>query len=156
MKASASAYDSSPETGVRLSRAFGVTFLLGTYIVSVGCTSNPSLPPLLRGVSSGGGGEFVSPCPDEEIHISSSAQLLTRLNDAVGTLPQERDLVTLLLGQGFSLGPSCKSDPSVRAAGFGQICKGVLCYDTIASVQWKVDETNRVVWMNGYVFHMGL
>jgi hypothetical protein len=152
-------------------RSIGLV-LVGCVIGSVGVFAvisgtwpgpKPSLPPLLRDATAGGG--WWGACPPEtpeEVQrqagrpLALSPELDRRLAELFPAGSSEDKLVDTLRTQGFELMPSCKNEHSIRIAAFIQRGGGLLSYPITANVYWKVDETGNIVWTKGFVRYTGL
>jgi hypothetical protein len=125
-----------------------------------GCTQ-VALPPLLRNVSSGGGSTDVCPTEGGDVSNSlamigsaSSPELDQRLQREFPPGSGEGGLVNVLIEQRFVVQATpCGTDSSIHLAIFRQT-KG-LFFPTMATVWWKVDQQNNIVWTEGFVFYDG-
>jgi hypothetical protein len=154
------------------------TFIRSIGLILVGCViggvgvfaaisgwpgSKPSLPPLLRNVTAGGG--WWGACPPETPEYSQeragrplavSPELDLRLAEQFPAGSSERRLVDALRTQGFELMAPCKNEQSIRVAAFVQHGGGLLSYPITANVYWKVDQSGNIVWTKGFVRYTGL
>jgi len=140
----------------------GAAVVLGA-IVAGWPGPKPSLPPLLRNVSAGGG--WWGACPPETQDearerqgrpLATSPELDRRLAQSFPPGSSERKLVDTLRNQGFELLPSCRSDHSIHVAAFDQHGGGILFNPITANIFWQVDEADNIVWTKGFVRYVGL
>ena len=122
----------------------------------------PLLPALLRGADARGG--YWGACPSRDGDdarakyggLALSPQLEARLQEQFAPGTPEAALVSALAEQKFEMFSPCDEDTSVRRAGFVQKGGGLTFYSMTASVYWKVDSSNRIVWTHGFVAFTGL
>jgi len=68
----------------------------------------------------------------------------------------EDRLVTSLVGQGFGGVSPCEADSSIRSVEFNQHGGGMAVFRIGATVFWKVDSANTIIWTKGFVIYYGL
>jgi hypothetical protein len=110
--------------------------------------THPTLPPLLRDVSAGGG--WWGACPPEgdgRRELALSPELNRRLEDQFPPGTSEQRLIRVVSDQGFHRAASCQSDPTIHIATFGRP-------DMRAAVYWKSDDAGSIVWTKGFVFYI--
>ncbi len=121
--------------------------------------SRPALPPLLQGVTAGGG--YWGSCPPETkefAHWEASQPAISpefnhRLAEAIPIGSNEKHLTEMLSHQGFRMLPACQKDQFIKSAEFEQ--HGGLSPLT-AMVFWKIDDLGRIVWTKGFVRYTAL
>ena len=123
----------------------------------------PSLPPILRNVTAGGG--WWGACPPETPNaetarkgrpLAISPELDERLSQAFPPGSSEKRLVDTLQAQGFELLSPCNGDTSIHLAAFNQHGGGVVAYPITANVYWKVDGQGHIMWTRGFVRYLAL
>ncbi|HTQ99022.1 MAG TPA: hypothetical protein VMH83_03490 [Candidatus Acidoferrum sp.] len=131
-----------------------------------GCSSfkNPQpLPPLLDKATAGSG--YASACPARneterklmaQSKLASSREVDMRLEREFPAGTDAALLSKYLAAQGFKPEAPCEGDASVQRASFFRKGVGFLPYDTSATVYWKVDAQQRIVWTKGFLFFIGL
>jgi hypothetical protein len=122
------------------------------------------VPALLRNVTARGG--YWGACPPSDKtgqetlktmgRLATSPELDARLNAAFPPGSDGQKLERTLGEQGFRVVGICKTDGSIRIAGFFRKGAGLLPYDLSAEVYWKVDQVGRIVWTKGFVTYIGL
>ncbi len=141
---------------------FGI--VLSGSAASCSSTSQPVVPPLLRGATAQGGWWGACP-PSSETEKESrrimgqlaiSPEFNSRLQNAFPPGSAERDLLASLSAQGFVLSDPCKADSTIRIASFHADGRGFLRYATNAQVYWQADADGRIVWTKGFVAYIGL
>jgi hypothetical protein len=66
----------------------------------------------------------------------------------------ESKLLEFLIKEGFSLDAPCETDLLARSASFSQ--KRYFLTATDSTVVWKVDDKNKITWIKGDIFYIGL
>jgi hypothetical protein len=137
------------------------------YLLS-GCSPfdplEPPTPPLLVNVTAGSGWWGACPPKDDKEakmiqmagKLALSPELEQRLLSEFPPGSNESRIVDALTKQGFKMFPPCKTDQSIHGAEFVQHGGGAFTYQIMASIYWKVDETNAIVWTKGFVAYHGL
>lgn len=126
-----------------------------------GCTLSPETPPLLNGVTAGGGGWWNGGCPQSEsapagMSEALSPELTARLKEAFPAGGSAINLENALRQQGFGKVTPCDEEPSVRTSIFRQTGGGFFGpYPIFAVVAWKQDEEGRILWTKGHVAFTG-
>jgi hypothetical protein len=136
--------------------AIAMAFVLGTcgagvYWVTTWFPSLGPLPPLLEGASSRG---EMDGCRD--IVTGVSPQLDERLRDQFPPGSSETALVSALKDQGFDAPAPCRGNPLMRSSGFSRSAKPEQRPIMTASVYWRVDDADKIVWTHGFVFFYSL
>ena len=126
--------------------------------------ANPPIPSLLQGVTAGGGWGSACPPRDEQerkmIEVSRglalSPELDKRLKERFPPGTQAGSLEKELSNEGFRTAGVCETDRTISRATFFRNGRGLLPYSTSATVYWKVDEKNSILWTAGMVTYSGL
>ena len=123
--------------------------------------AQPPLPPLLRHVSAAAG--YVGGCPAgtpaearRQHPLALSPELNQRLIREFPHGSSGKRIEEVLTRQRFHMLPPCQNDRSIRAALFHQIGGGFFGpYPIRATVYWKVNRGNKIVWTKGFVEYTG-
>lgn len=142
-------------------------WLLGSSValaITACSESAPTLPPLLLGVSEGGGSRWGA-CPARNVEEARlfegaepkvSPELEARLAQSFPVGSREGELLETLRAQGFELLPRCEADNSVRSAKFAQPGQSLFSPGTIAEIYWQVDQDDNILWTHGFVRYVAL
>jgi hypothetical protein len=131
-----------------------------------GCGQAKSLPPLLQNLESRGGYADACPVPADlqlsvqKLGLADSPEFDKRLEEKYPSGSSSAVLRKSLAAIGFRSIGACKDDESIQIARFdearSQSSSFSLDYPMTATVFWKVDTQDRVIWTKGFVFYTGL
>lgn len=105
------------------------------------------LPPLVAGAESRGPGDA---CMEGAPSSTRSPELSDRLSQQFPPGAPSSDLKTALVQQGFKYFETCPGDSTIHRAIF---CRG-FPRSGRATVYWKVDGDDRIVWTSGAMFYL--
>ena len=151
--------------GVLMRAKFLWASVVCSLVTSCGDTPSPPLPPLLKGATGGGGGDFLcNPLPNDmrgkmsgetPETVAQSPEIVARLRKSFPTGSPASALESTLVNQGFKL-EACSSQ-NVKRATFSQTGgNGITAMSAFASVTWKTDATGQIVWTTGNIGFRGL
>lgn len=130
------------------------------FIVIVGKPLTPPSPPLLQRLNdvSSNATLYHAGCPpwdwDSRDQPGSIEERLMRTFPS-GTAQDQ--LTRALAQQGFTVDEPCASDPTVKTATFRQTGGGPFGpFPAWSYVTWKVDPSDRIVWVTGRVAYTGM
>jgi hypothetical protein len=149
-------------------RAYHVALLLGVVLVAsatVGIAIHIQrrfdIPDLIRDATMGRGG-FIGACPfgDPDFdklareHEAVSPQLTSRLRRRFPAGSDERQLIQFLIAVGFEQEGNCDTDKTIRYVSINRSTNFIS--EMNASVYWKVDSRQKIVWIKGFVSFISL
>ena len=88
--------------------------------------------------------------------VAQSPEIVARLRKSFPTGSPASALESALVSQGFTLDEACRS-PNVKRATFSQTGgNGITAMSAFASVTWKTNATDQIVWTTGNIVFRGL
>ena len=144
------------------------TFLATPLLIVLTSCDRPkykeTLPPLLRHLEAHGGWGDACPVPPKlkvEVAregLADAPELDRRLKAEFPPGTAEIELVTNLQKIGFRPTGSCKDDGTIHIARYDQPPQPdvFLFFTMTATIYWKIDENDKVVWSKGFVVYNAL
>jgi hypothetical protein len=122
----------------------------------------PPLPPLLQNlIAVGRSGDICNPKKGDM--LDGVPELNQRLQQLSPAGSSSNVLADTLNKQGFIIELPCKNDKSTYSASFvqhrvksGFEISSLPTYTAIASIYWKVDQAENIVWEKGFIAYDGL
>ena len=132
--------------------------LIALLYVAYKIDESSPVPPLIYGLHDKGSGIWGACTPrdqpkeaDDKIpELDDSPSFSRRLARSFPVDSSEKALIKLLTEQGFKMLSPCDGDSSIHRAYFKQGTKW-LEPPMVAEVDWKVDETNKIRWIKGFI-----